>query len=238
MYRMLHALPFLTMSLAPPASAESSCPDLSLVLAVDSSSSIDDGEYALQMQGYASAFRNPAVLRALNDAGRVDVAVVLWAGPEMPDHILPWFTISSEGDALRLATWFASLQRQVNGDTDIGNGLTAALDLIEGHTCGLRRIVNVSGDGRASPGSSRGPARKTLEVAKKRADRMGVTVNGLAITNEEPYLTEYYRTALITGPGCFVMEVDSFGDFSLAILEKLRREIEPQLSASLSPPYR
>ncbi len=67
---------------------------------------------------------------------------------------------------------------------------------------------------------------------------MGVTVNGLAITNEEPSLTEYYRKSLITGPGCFVMEVDSFDDFSLAILEKLRREIEPQLSASLSSPGR
>jgi hypothetical protein len=238
MFRMLQAIPFLMLSLAPPACAESSCPDLALVLAIDSSSSIDDAEYALQIQGYAFAFRNPAVLRALNDAGRVDVAVVLWAGPEMPNHVVPWMTISSPGDALRLAEWFASLGRHVKGETDIGNGLTSALDLIERKACGLRRIVNVSGDGRASTWSNRGPARTTLKVAKERAEKMGVTVNGLAITNVEPFLTEYYRTALITGPGCFVMEVDSFDDFSLAIIEKLRREIEPQLSASLRSPSR
>jgi hypothetical protein len=238
MFRMLQAIPVLMLSLAPPACAERSCPDLSLVLAIDSSSSIDDAEYALQMRGYASAFRNPAILRALNDAGHVDVAVVLWAGPEMPNHVLPWLSISSDEDALRLAEWFESSGRHVKGETDIGNGLTSALDLIEGNRCGLRRIINVSGDGRASTWSNRGPARTTLQFAKERADRMGVTVNGLAITNVEPFLTEYYRTALITGPGCFVMEVDSFDDFSLAILAKLRREIEPQLSASLNLPSR
>ncbi len=158
MFRMLHALPLLTMSLAPPASAESSCPDLSLVLAIDSSSSIDDAEYALQMQGYASAFRSPAVLHALNSAGRVDVAVVVWAGPEMPNHVLPWLTISSDGDALHLAEWFASAGRQVNGDTDIGNGLTAALNLIERKD--LRAPTDCqcfrrwSSDGRVKPRSS------------------------------------------------------------------------------------
>jgi hypothetical protein len=65
---------------------------------------------------------------------------------------------------------------------------------------------------------------------------MGVTVNGCAIMNEEPDLMDYNRTALITGAGSFVMVVDSFGDFSLAILEKLRREIEPQPSATLVSP--
>lgn len=235
MLRLLHALPLLTLPLAPPASAETTCPDLLLVLAIDSSSSIDDLEYAIQMQGYASAFSSPDVMQALADAGRVNIAVVAWAGPDRPDQVLPWFTISTDGDALRLAASFAALGRKVRGDTDIGNGLTAALDLIEGQDCGIRRIVNVSGDGRASPGSSRGPARTTLSVAKARASALGVTVNGLAITNDEPDLTEYYRTALITGPGCFVMEIDSFRDFSAAILEKLQREIRPQLSALLTP---
>lgn len=55
---------------------------------------------------------------------------------------------------------------------------------------------------------------------------MGVTVNGLAITNSEPDLGEYYQTSLITGRNSFVMEVSSFTDFAAAILEKLKREIE------------
>ncbi len=62
---------------------------------------------------------------------------------------------------------------------------------------------------------------------------MGVTVNGLAVVNAEPALAEYYRTQVITGPGAFVLEVRDFRAFSEAIVQKLEREIRPQLSAFL-----
>ena len=64
---------------------------------------------------------------------------------------------------------------------------------------------------------------------------MGVTVNALAIVNAEPGLADYYRTQLITGPGAFVMEARDFRAFGDAIVQKLEREIRPQLSASVDP---
>ncbi len=239
MSKLVHVLTLLTLTLLPAASsAKTTCTDLVLVLAIDSSSSVDASEYTLQMKGYASAFRNPAVLLALAAAGPVKVAVIEWAGPQIPSLAIPWTTISTDADALRLAASFEAIERHVRGDTEIGNALMAALDLIEAQRCSFRQIVNLSGDGKASPGSSRGPARTSLSVAKARASTMGVLVNGLAISDDEPELANYYRTELITGAGCFVMEINSFSDFSAAILEKLLREIGLGFSASLLPETR
>ena len=51
--------------------AASACLDVALVLAVDSSASVSGDEFALQQNGIASAFRDPAVLDAIAKAGRV-----------------------------------------------------------------------------------------------------------------------------------------------------------------------
>lgn len=234
MFRMLRAFSFIVISFTSSASAEEACPDLTLVLAIDSSSSINDAEFALEIGGYAAAFRNPMILQALSDVGRVDIAVIFWAGLENSGHIMAWQAVKSDADAGLIAGWFLATRRDVRGDTEIGNGLGRALDLIDRHeTCGRRRVVDVSGDGRGNHGSSRGPPRITLASARTRADTMGVVVNGLAIANEEPDLGQYYRDELITGAGCFAMEVSSFDDFARAIVEKLKHEIKPRYVASL-----
>ena len=55
----------MAVGFAAPAHAQSQPVDLTLVLAVDCSRSINDEEFALQVEGYAAAFRHPAVLRAI-----------------------------------------------------------------------------------------------------------------------------------------------------------------------------
>jgi hypothetical protein len=110
-----------------------------------------------------------------------------------------------------------------------------ALDLFDlPGQCGVRKVVNISGDGSASVGNRR-VAHMSVAKARARADMMGVIVNGLAIVNAEPKLTEYYRTRVITGPGAFVMEVRDFRAFGDAIVQKLEREIQPQLLSALDP---
>jgi hypothetical protein len=215
-----------------PVVAKSRCADLSLVLAIDSSSSIDDDEFRMQVLGYAAAFTNPDVLRALRDAGTVDVATVFWADSGAPTQIIPWVRINGQEDVRRFADNFLIKRRDAFGDTDLGNGLMTALDLIdEPGRCSARAVVNVSGDGRATLGDRRKPL-ATVAEARARAEAMGVTVNALAIVNAEQGLAEYYRTQLITGPGAFVMEAQDFRAFGDSIVQKLEREIRPQLSAS------
>jgi len=54
----------------------------------------------------------------------------------------------------------------------------------------------------------------------------GITVNGLAIANEDPGLFDYYRDKVRTGEGSFVMEVTDYAGFAPAMRRKLIREIE------------
>jgi hypothetical protein len=213
--------------------AFATCADLELVLAIDSSGSVDDGEFALQKAGYAKAFTDPTVRRALAEAGVVDVAVVLWGDEEIEPQVLTWRRVDGPGDATGLAAEITLMPRLVTGDTGIGRGLWTALDLLEARgSCAARQVVNVSGDGRESFGP-RPRHHVPLVLARDRAASMGVTVNGLAITLDGPGLEDWYRDRVITGPGAFVMTADTFEAFGAAIIRKLAREIAlPKLAAT------
>ena len=53
----------------------------------------------------------------------------------------------------------------------------------------------------------------------------GITVNGLAILNEAPYLEFYYLSEVIGGENAFVLGADDYDDFAQAIRIKLIKEI-------------
>lgn len=217
----------------PASGAFATCADLALVLAIDGSGSINERDFLLQQAGYAAAFADGRVQRALKEAGIVDVAVVLWGDEEIAPQVVGWQRIAGDAGAEAVARRILTLPRKVTGDTGIGRGLWAALDLLEdGQACAPRRIINVSGDGQESYGpfpSHRVP----LVLARKRAEAMGVTVNGLAITAESPDLAEWYRTRVITGAEAFVMVAGGFDDFEEAIARKLAREIAlPAMAAA------
>src|SRR3546814_7921188 len=77
---------------------------------------------------------------------------------------------------------------------------------------------DLSGDGRSNEGGS--PA-----FARAAANRAGVTINGLAILNEEPDLARYYMAGVVGGPGSFLVTADDFDDFARAMRRKLYFEI-------------
>ena len=207
-----------------------SCPDLSLVLAIDSSGSIRADEFNLQKLGYSAALSSTQVQRALAAAGIVDVAVVFWGDADFRFETIPWHRIQSAKDANALAVEILSSEREGFGNTDIGSGLQAALNMLDlPNRCTRRAVINVSGDGKnSSLTSGRQRSQNShvpLPAARAEAARLGVTVNALAITNEEPALEEYYRDNLISGSDSFVMSVAGFETFGIAIAQKLEREI-------------
>jgi Protein of unknown function (DUF1194) len=231
----------LTLTLSLPSTGRADCADcadLALVLAIDGSGSISYDDFSLQQQGYAHALQSHTVQEALASVGRVDMAVVLWGDSETAPQVMDWHRIARPADAEVLSRQILAMPRVVSGNTGIGNGLAAALDLIaSGETCAARRIVNVSGDGRESlPPQSRRFIPLTL--ARARAVDMGVTINALAITVNEPDLADWYAGQLVTGPGAFVMQVAGFDAFADAILAKLDREIRLPQVAGLSPTTR
>lgn len=54
-----------------------------------------------------------------------------------------------------------------------------------------------------------------------------VTLNGLAILNEDKELDAYYRARLAVGDGNFVEVAEDYDDFARAMRRKLLREIDP-----------
>jgi Protein of unknown function (DUF1194) len=217
----------------PSSGAAFSCADLALVLAIDSSGSINDQDFALQQAGYATALTDRRVQAALAEAGVVDVAVVFWGDEEMAPQVLPWRRIDAPADAVGVAADIARMPRRVTGDTGIGSGIWTALDLLQaGASCAARRVINVSGDGKESHGPR--PRRHVpLAAARTRAAAMEVTINGLAITVGAADLEGWYRDWVITGPDAFVMTATSFDAFGEALIRKLSREIAlPMMAAA------
>jgi hypothetical protein len=208
-----------------PAAAEEAV-DLELVLAVDASGSVDESEWALQMQGYAAAFRDARVQAALSSGPehRIGVAVVVWADATVPKWESNWFVLAAPADAERFAAFMAGLERGAIGGTGIGAGLAVAIRKLDRNGLNApRQVVDVSGDGRETP-----PREYVVLIpqAKAMARARGVTVNGLAILNEDPGLDRWYRNNVIFGQGAFVMAAADYEDFADAITRKLIREIE------------
>ena len=201
---------------------------LELVLAVDCSSSVNDDEFALQMLGITEAFEDPSVLVALEQNGRQGIAVGLlqWSSAGAQAEAVAWTRIDGVADALAFADKVRVTGRLISGGA---TALSKAIDTSVRWTQtnlyqGERVAIDISGDGRANEGGS--PA-----VARAMANRNGVTINGLAILNEEPDLAGYYMAGVVGGPGAFLLTADDFDDFATAMRRKLYFEIIGQTIA-------
>src|SRR3954464_10628498 len=178
--------------------------DIELVLAVDVSGSVSAGEQELQRTGIARAFRAPEVIAAIRALpSGLAAAVVAFAGAAQCRTVVEWRLLadrpSAEGFADTVADAFP-VAFDYTHKTAIGDALAWSLDELSRNSFqGLARI-DVSGDGHTTNGAYPGPGR----------DAAGVTINGLALVNEEPYLEDYYRRNVAGGPGAFVMTADDY----------------------------
>lgn len=196
--------------------------DLALVLAVDGSSSIDSGEFDLQVQGYAAAFRSPAVLDAIRAGKNKTILVTYfqWGAPTGQFVAVPWTQIDSAETAQAFAQRIATQDRKIfGGGTAIGGAIAFGRKLLDGLGEGdWRRVIDISGDG----DNYRGPEPAGI---RDQAVAAGITINGLPILSEKPDLDDYFRKFVIGGPGAFVIPVAEFDNFPQAVLNKLVREI-------------
>jgi hypothetical protein len=216
------------IGLAGPGNAQNRAPakatpvDLNLVLAVDASGSVDNSRFQLQKEGYAAALRNPKVLAAIRAGALQTVAIsmVQWTGPTQHVVTLPWTLVSDQRSASAAATAIEVAPRQLFGG---GTSLSGAIDygvimLTASPFSSTRRIIDISGDGSNNRG-------RPAQQARDEAVKMGIRINGLPIMTLEPDLDQYYRQAVIGGPGAFVIAVRNYDQFADGILRKLIAEI-------------
>lgn len=196
--------------------------DLALCLAVDASSSVDFDEFGLMLGGYAAAFRDDALAAALagGPRGATAVAMLMWSGRGAQEVALRWARLDGAAAASAFATAIEATPRLVPpGATALGEGMAAGLALLAACPAEATRLVlDVSGDGRNNQGRAPGPVRDIGVAA-------GVTINALAVVNEEPDLLDHYQAEVIGGPGSFVMHTPDYQAFAEAIRAKLLREM-------------
>jgi hypothetical protein len=203
--------------------------DLALVLSADASGSIDEKEFALQREGIAGAISDPAVFAAIKGGryGRIAVTLVEWGTPGAPMQVVRWHIIGSTERAEDFAMDVRRAPRTPQSYNAIGDGMALGIALIE--SCGCRptrKVIDVSGDNpdmRSSIPST---------VARDQAVKAGMTVNALAILNDnrlgpngQPWLVEVYQRDVIGGPGAFVIPAQTRADFDRALRQKLIQEI-------------
>jgi len=193
---------------------------IALVLAVDVSESVSSGRYMLQREGIARAFESPQLVEAIAAVpGGIQVLVVEWSDPEKIAITVGWTRISNRGSAAAFAALVRATKRSSSGLTAIGPALlaaAAAFDYMPEEAS--HKVIDISGDGMANFGVPPAEVRDRL-VAR------GITINGLAILSEEPWLDEYYRRNVIGGPASFVAVARDFDSFAEAILRKLVQEV-------------
>ena len=228
------ALATALLLLAAPARAELLAVDLELVLAIDASGSVDDQEFRLQLDGIASAFRDPGVQAAIakQPLGRIAVALVVWSESNRPKDSTPWFLIGDPAGAEAFAATVEAWPRRIaNGGTGIGKALHFSTQALTRNAFAAdRMVIDLSGDGRETPPSdwTLGPAEGRAYAASR-----GVEINGLAILNDEPDLDSYFRDEVILGPEAFVIAVTDYQAYAEAMRIKLIREIEAEPNVSL-----
>ncbi len=223
----LAAVPALAVALAAAPAGAGSCA-LELILAVDVSGSIDDREFALQMEGLASAFEDPALIDAVEvQEGGVLVTMTQWSGASRQRQVTGWHRLDG---AASMATFAGAVRRSGrdwrNYSTAIGEALYHALRVggTSPETC-RRRVVDVSGDGVNNEG------RAPRAVADALA-AMGYTVNGLVIRGDTPDPVKHYEVNVLAGPRAFLEIAASFEDYPEAIRRKLLREVEERALVS------
>ena len=203
--------------------------DVELVLAVDVSYSMDMDELALQREGYAHAIVSKEFLQALKSGpnGRISVTYFEWAASSDQKIIIPWRLIDGPETADAVANEIIKAPIRRASRTSISGAINFAMPLFdENPRRGLRRVIDISGDG---PNNNGAP----VLIARDAAVEKGVIINGLPIMVKEPSystmdidnLDMYYEDCVIGGPGSFVVTIKDRDKFKEAIRTKLLLEV-------------
>lgn len=223
MSKFFSAILFALLALAAPAQAQpQTTTDILLVLAVDASGSVNQPRFELQRRGYADAFRNTQVLNAIRggSTGSIAVTMVQWTGYAMQVQAVPWTLIKDASSASAFADAVEAAPRQLfGGGTSISGAIDHAMLLLPNAPYrGLKRVIDISGDGSNNRG-------RDVREARDEAVRAGVIINGLPIVSLEYGLDKYYFDNVIGGPGAFIVPADSYENFAQAVVRKLILEI-------------
>src|SRR6267154_6518230 len=194
-------------------------------------------ELAMQREGYAQAIISKEFLQALKTGpnGKISVTYFEWAASSDQKIIIPWRVIDGPETADAVANEIMRTPIRRASRTSISGAIYFAMPLFDENPYkGLRRVIDISGDG---PNNNGAP----IIGARDEALSKGIVINGLPIMVKEPSystididnLDYYYEDCVIGGPGAFIMTIKDREKFQEAIRTKLVLEV-----AGLTPERR
>jgi hypothetical protein len=203
--------------------------NVELVIAVDVSYSMDMDELAIQREGYAQAIVSKDFLQALSASpgGKMAVTYFEWSMSGDEKIIIPWRVIDGPESADAVAAEIMKTPVRRGSSTSISGAINFAAKLFEQNPHrGLRRVIDISGDGPNNDGAP-------VTGARDAAVEKGIIINGLPIMVKEPSLFTtdianldlYYEDCVIGGPGAFIITIRDREKFQQAIRTKLVLEV-------------
>src|SRR6202163_4365126 len=203
--------------------------DVELVIAVDVSYSMDLDELAVQREGYAQAIVSKDFLQAMRTGPTSKVAVTYfeWSASSDQKIIILRRVIDGPESADAVAAEIMKTPVRRCSRPSISGAINFAMPLFEENPYrGLRRVIDISGDG---PNNNGAPVTGARDAALEK----GITINGLPIMVKEPSystmdiddLDFYYEDCVIGGPGSFVVAIRDRDKFKEAIRTKLLLEV-------------
>ncbi len=223
--------------------------DTALILAVDTSQSVNEERFRLQMDGIASALEDPGVINTVLGGPRGAIAIMLVSWADHSHFVLPWTTIRSKKDAVDAAASIRQLPRRGGEYTCMARMLRNLRETVIDNVPfnALKTVVDISGDGIDNCESEAG-----LKRAKDGLVDAGAVINGLPIIVEgtsfvgqgayrapgaglaqltPPDLRErmtvetWYNYNVIGGFGAFTITANGYRDFARAMRSKFVVEI-------------
>jgi hypothetical protein len=190
---------------------------------------MDMDELAIQREGYAQAIVSKEFLQALKAGpnGKIAVTYFEWAASTDQKIIIPWRLIDGPETADAVAAEILKTPIRRASRTSISGAINFAMSLFEENPYrGIRRVIDISGDG---PNNNGPPVVPTRDAALEK----GIIINGLPIMVKEPSystmdidnLDIYYEDCVIGGPGSFVVTIKEREKFKEAIRTKLLLEV-------------
>ncbi|MFB9269586.1 DUF1194 domain-containing protein [Bradyrhizobium erythrophlei] len=203
--------------------------DVELIIAVDVSYSMDLDELAVQREGYAQAIVSKEFLQALRGGpnGKISIMYFEWSSSGDQKVIIPWRVIDGPETADAVGNEIMQTPVRRGARTSISGAILFAMPFFDQNPHrGLRRVIDISGDGP----NNNGPA---ITPARDEALAKGIVINGLPIMIKEPSystmdidnLDWYYEDCVIGGPGSFVVSIKDRENFKDAIRTKLLLEV-------------
>lgn len=202
--------------------------DVELALMVDVSRSMGPAELEIQRRGYAEAIASDEVVNVILNSftGSIAVTYVEWAGYGLQREIVPWTLIDSREAAQAVSAQLTADFNYAMRRTSISGAVDFARESIRSNDFeGLRKVIDISGDGPNNDG-------RPVTVSRDAAIEEGLIINGLPLMTEDSTsrwgiddLDVYYWGCVIGGPGAFVIPVLDWDDFPMAVRRKLVLEL-------------